>query len=579
LKYQAAYRWIGASRLAVELGNFLENGQQKEATVQLDFTRLYQKSKWLKQLEVPSKPEDKEKWKNRITKVTDSVTLKNGKRVLKTRRIVDKTAVPYLGTGARVFGKLLTSIKSVNVSFSENANTRLPGYTDSTQFVGENFRSMQPGFDFIMGYQPDTNWLNRKAEQGVITRDTNFNYMFQQNLDQRFTLSGQIEPVRDLMITVNVSKTFNKNYSETFRFTDTTGGSNRSFQHLNPYAGGGFDVSYIAFKTLFGKFDPNRVSQTFKTFEANRMVLSRRLGEKNPYSTGQGADGYYYGYNRYAVDVLIPSFIAAYTGQSPEKVALIKQNNSNIRSNPFKAILPKPNWKLDYNGLSRVKGLDKIFTNFTLSHGYTGNLSMNGFTSALLYEDVSRFGYPSFFDTVSKNFIPYFLVPNVTISEQFGPLVGFDMMFTNQFQAKFEYTKTRTLSLSLYDFQLSEVRTTEFVIGAGYRKRGLKLLAGLKLPKFLDKDGKGTLDNEIAFRLDFRIRDNVTANSRLDQDNNFATGGSKEITVVPTIDYTLNNRVQLKLYFDQRKVKPYISSSAPTTNTRAGVQVRISLAQ
>jgi len=111
---------------------------------------------------------------------------------------------------------------------------------------------------------------------------------------------------------------------------------------------------------------------------------------------------------------LIPSFIAAYTGQSPDKVALIKQNNPNLRSNPFKAILPKPNWKLDYNGLSRVKGLDKIFTNITISHGYTGNLSMNGFTSALLYRDESMFGFPSFYDTVSKNFVPYFLVPNVT---------------------------------------------------------------------------------------------------------------------------------------------------------------------
>lgn len=581
LKYQASYRWIGASRLAVELGNILENGQQKEATVQLDFNRLYQKSKWLKQLDQKSKPEDKEKWRNRITRVKDSVTLANGKKVLRKRKIVDKTAVPYLGTPARVFGKLLTSVKNVNFSISENANTRLPGYMDSTQMIGQNWRSMQPGFKFISGYQPDTNWLNKKSAQGVITRDTNFNYLFQQNFDQRMTLTAQLEPVRDLMITVDLKKTFNKNYSETFRFIDTTGGSNRSFQHLNPYAGGGFDVSYIAFKTLFGKFDPNRVSKTFQTFEANRLILSKRLGTANPYSSGQpvGADGYYYGYNRYAIDVLIPSFIAAYTGQSPDKVALIKQNNPNLRSNPFKAILPKPNWKLDYNGLSRVKGLDKIFTNITISHGYTGNLSMNGFTSALLYRDESMFGFPSFYDTVSKNFVPYFLVPNVTISEQFSPLAGIDMMFTNQLQAKFEYSKTRQLSLSLYDFQLSEVRSTEFVIGGGYRKRGLKLLAGLKLPKFLDKDGKGKLDNEINFRLDLRVRDNVTANSRLDQATNFATGGSKEITISPSIDYYLNNRVNIKLYYDQRTIKPYISSSAPTTNTRAGVQVRISLAQ
>jgi cell surface protein SprA len=579
IKYQATYRWIGASRLAVELGNFLENGQQKEATVQLDFTRLYQKSKWLRQLDVPANIADRDKWRNRITKVTDSVTLKSGKRVLRTRKVLDKTAMPYVSGVPRVFGKLFTSIKQVNFSLSENANTRLPGYMDSTQHFGQNFKSMAPGFDFILGRQPDSNWLNRKAAEGLITKDTNFNYLFQQNYDQRITIGATLEPVRDLNITLNITKSFNKNYNETFRYIDTTGGLNRKFMHLNPYAGGGFDVSYIAFKTLFGKFDPNQVSETFKTFQANRIILSERLGKANPYSQAQTADGFYYGYGKYAVDVLIPSFIAAYTGQDPRSVALIKQTNPNLKSNPFRAIMPKPNWKIDYTGLSRVKGIDKIFTNFNISHGYNGNLSMNGFTSALLYQDVSAYGYPSFFDTVSRNFIPYYLVPNVTIQEQFAPLIGFDMMFTNQLQARFEYSKSRQLSLSLYDYQLSEVRSTEFIIGAGFRKRGLPLLAGLKLPKFLSKDGTAKLDNEINFRLDFRIRDNVNANSRLDQDNNFATGGSKEVTISPTIDYILNNRINLKFYFDQRRVTPYISSSAPTVNTRAGVQIRISLAQ
>ena len=581
VKYQATYRWIGASRLATNLGNFLENGQQKEANAVLDFNKLYSKSKWLRQLDQPANKEDREKWRNRYTKVTDSVTNKAGKRVLRTRRILDKTAMPYVSTPLKVLGKLVTSLKQVNISVAEVASTRLPGYTDSTQFLGQNFRSSAPGFGFILGKQVDSNWLNRKAAAGLITKDTTFNYLFQQNFDQSINASATLEPVRDLNITVNLKKTFSKNYSETFRFIDTTGGSDRRFMHLTPYSGGGFDVSYIAFKTLFGKFDPNRVSKTFETFQNNRIILSKRLGNKNPYSAAIGAqpDGYYYGYGKYAVDVLIPSFIAAYTGQSPEKVALIKQNDGRTKTNPFRAILPKPNWSLSYNGLTKIKGLEKIFTNFNISHGYTGDLSMNGFTSALLYQDVSGYGYPSFYDTTSKNFVPYFLVPNVTIQESFSPLIGFDMTFVNQLQAKFEYAKSRTLSMSLFDFQLSEQRSTEFTIGGGYRKRGLKLLGGLRLPKFLSKDGGKTLDNEINFRMDYRIRDNVTANSRLDQDNNFATGGSREITISPSIDYFLSNRVNIKLYFDQRKVKPYISSSAPTTNTRAGVQVRISLAQ
>jgi cell surface protein SprA len=507
----------------------------------------------------------------------DGVRTKQVKR-LKVRKIKDPNALPTVGTIPRIFGKLITSVKQVNISISENANTRLPGYMDSTQFVGQNFRSAQPGLDFILGQQPDTAWLRKAANRGLITKSNDFNTILQQSFDQRLTFSAQVEPVRDLTISVNMNKTFSKNYSETFK--DTTGTGN-GFAHLSPYAGGSFDVSYISFQTMFNKFDPNKISQTFLNFQENRLIISKRLGAANPYSSAQtpGADGFSYGYGKYATDVLIPSFIAAYTGQDVNKVGLIKQSNPNIKANPFRAIIPKPNWKIDYTGLSRIKGLDKVFSNFTISHGYTGSLSMNGFNSALLYDDINRLGYPSFYDTVSKNFIPYFLMPNITITEQFAPLAGIDVMFTNQLQMRVEYTKQRTLSLSLVDFQLSETRSTEFSFGGGYRKKGMKLLAGLKLPKFLNKDGKSTLDNEINFRVDFRIRDNVTVNNRLDQDAPLPTNGSKEITFTPSVDYFLNSRINLKLYFDQRKVIPYISSSAPITNTRAGIQIRVSLAQ
>jgi cell surface protein SprA len=153
------------------------------------------------------------------------------------------------------------------------------------------------------------------------------------------------------------------------------------------------------------------------------------------------------------------------------------------------------------------------------------------------------------------------------------------MTFTNQIQAKVEYIKQRTLSLSLIDFQLSETRSTEFSSGGGFRKKGLALFGDFKwLPKFLSKNGS-KLDNEINIRLDFRVRDNVTINNRLDQESTLPTMGSKEVTFTPSIDYYLNSRVNVKLFFDQRRVTPYISSSAPMVNTRAGVQVRVSLAQ
>jgi cell surface protein SprA len=267
---------------------------------------------------------------------------------------------------------------------------------------------------------------------------------------------------------------------------------------------------------------------------------------------------------------LIPAFIAAYTGNSPDKAPLIKQDNPNIRSNPFSGILPRPNWRLTYNGLSRIPGMEKIFTNFTITHGYTGNLSMNSYTSSLLFQDPSRLAYPSFVDTLTGNFIPYFLVPNISISEQFVPLIDVDMQFVNQLTARFEYKKSRTVSLSLIDFQLSESRSTEFTLGAGYRKRG-----AFSWIKFKGKP----LQNDASFRLDVGLRDDITANSRLDQDQSLPTNGQKVITINPTIDYVISNRVNLKLYFEQRRVEPKISTSPPITTTRCGLQLRISLAQ
>jgi len=568
LDYTANYNWIGASRIATYLGNILENGQQENANFQMDFIRLYDKSKWLRALDQPLRQEQNDNTKRDTshTKGPNLVTPKNSKK---------SNELPQVKGVLRVLGKLITSVKSVNATIAETSNTRLPGYTDSTRFLGQDFHSMAPGFGFIMGKQPDTTWLNNAAKRGLITKDSLFNDLFSQNFNQAFTASAQLQPVRDLTIDLNIGKTYSKNYSETFK--DTTGTGN-GFAHLTPYAIGNFNVTYIAFTTLFGKYDPNRVTNTFLKFQDDRKIISKRLGSLNTYNKNEGnpvgADGYSLGYGRYAVDVLVPAFIAAYTGKDPNNVSLIKQQNANIKSNPFSGILPKPNWRITYNGLSKIPWFKKIFTNFSITHAYNASLSMNNFTSALNYQDVSHYDYPSFIDTVSNNYVPFFLVPNVTIQEQFAPLLGLDMTFTNQLSLKFDYTKQRQLSLSLLDYQLSEVRSSQITFGGSYRKKGMKLPFNVPFTKAATKK----LNNEINFSLNFSIRNNVTSNSILDQNSAFATAGSKEIMISPTLSYYINNRINVQLYFDQDRVIPYISSSAPTTNTRAGVQIRISLA-
>jgi cell surface protein SprA len=549
--YTAKYDWVAGSLLDRELGNTLLNGQTRNLTTDLDFDRLYQKWKFLRSVYTDA-PQEKKQARQKPQR--DS----SGKKI----KIKNPNQLYYVGTIPKAFAKLATSLKRISVQYTEDLGTLLPGYLDSTRVLGMNLRSMNPGWKYIFGYQPDTSAINSFAAKGLLTRSEVFNQLIQQRYNQHINITAQLMPIRDFNVDITLDRVFDKNYSELDKDTNGTSGIHR----LNPYATGSFSMSYISYQTLFGKFDPNKISETFKRFESNRGILSKRLGQLNPYGSA--------GYSRYAQDVLIPSFLAAYTNKDPNTIQLIKNSNPKLSSNPFSKLMPKPNWNITYNGLTRVKGLEKVFTNFTLRHGYSSTLSMNSFTTALLFEDPFHYGYPSFIDTATKSYVPYFLVPNISISEQFNPLIGFDATFTNQLSARFEYKKSRTLSLSLIDYQLAENHSTEYTIGADWRRKGVPLFKNLKI----GKNGK-KLDNDITFRFDYSFRDDATANTKLDQNTAFGTSGQKVIRLAPSIDYVVNNRVQLKFYYEQNKIIPKIATTAPITTTRAGVQVRISLAQ
>jgi cell surface protein SprA len=576
--YATTYNWIGASRLAISLGNTVENSQQRIFTGQLDFTRLYAKSRFLRALETQTDPNNPPQLASPNIKFNPKDTVGKSKKYIAKlfRRLnrfeakKDKGIQYELSPGVKTIGRFFTALKNININYTESFNSRLPGYTDSTQYIGQNWRTRAPGLDYVFGRQPDIAWLNQAASKGWITKDTNFNFLFTQSYRQELKLEATVEPVRDFTVDINISRSFSKNYSSLFKDTVGTG----KFVNLSPLAAGGFDITYISFQTMFRKFSATAPGEAFLQMEQNRLILSQRLGIANPYTGGQiNTDGFYKGYGRYAQDVLIPSFIAAYTNKDPLKVGLIDQSNKRINDNPFKRYLPMPNWRLTYNGLSRIPGLDKIFTNVSITHSYSSNLSMNNFTSALLYADQQGLGFPSFMDTVSKNFVPFFIVPNVTISERFQPLIGVDVQLTNQLNFKLDYGRSRTVSLSLIDFQVSEVRSVDITVGAGWRKRGLKL--PFKIP-FTKSDSK-TLENDISFRFDLTYRDNAIANNILDQRNTIPTGGQKVLTINPSIDYVLNNRIRLRLFLEQNRVVGYIATPPPVVNTRAGLQVNISL--
>ncbi|MDR3712916.1 MAG: cell surface protein SprA [Puia sp.] len=560
--YSASYTWTGASELARSLGNTLQNTQQRTVNADFDFTRLYAKWRILRGLDQTAAPAR-----------TSSPGGRGQDTSSRRRPPPQPPPGPQLTGALKALAKILTSLKHVTVKYGDNSGSTIFGYMDSTRALGMDFRSMQPGWGYVLGQRPDTNFINRLGQKGILSTDTTFNNQNLISYTQRINIVAQLQPIRDLNININWDKTYGKNYSELYK--DTAGGA--GFSRLSPYMAGTFSVSFISFQTLFKKYQPDEVSATFQKFETYRHVISLRLGNINPYTGGLiGSDGYAVGYGKYAQDVIIPAFIAAYTGKSPSKVALINDNGGSVQSNPFSGYLPKPNWSMSYKGLAKLPGLDKIFTSLTITNAYSSTLSMNSFQSQLNYADPSRYGQPGFIDTLTGNYVPYFQVPNVTITEQFSPLINIDMQFVNQLQAKFGLNKSRQLSLSLIDFQLSETHSTQFTIGAGWRLKNVPLPFHMKMPVTPGPGKK--VQNDLTLRLDFSIMQQATSSSYLDQGSSLPTAGQTVISIDPSIDYVLNNRLNLKFYFDQQRTNPTISTSPPTVTTKLGLQVRISLA-
>ncbi len=627
--YNTKYNWLASSQLPESrlLGNTLANTQTRTINGELKFEELYNKWRFLRAVNTVTPPQqgggtkgggkDKGDAKKDDGKKGDAKndtkgdtktgdvtkdqqlpgqqqvgtsggvrydTIRNKKgKIIKIKKIKEKKVkakkdpnqLPEISPLPKFFLRLLTSVKRAAIQYTEDFGTTLPGYMDSTEILGNNFKSRQPGFGYIFGYQPDTNWINKFGTKGLLSMDTLVSEMIRQRYNQRLNLTAQLSPFRDFNIDINLDKTYDKQYSELYK--DTSKFDNVGLTRLNPYALGSFSVSYISYQTLFTKFNPSVISETFKEFENNRAILSRKLSGLNPYQGGAidpTDPSYFKGYGRYAQDVVIPAFLAAYTKKDPTSIKLTKNSNPNLRSNPFSGIIPKPNWTVTYTGLSRLRGMDKIFTNFSIRHGYHSTFSMNSFNTALLFTDPNRVGYPFFRDTLTGNYIPYFLVPNITIQESFDPLIEIDMTFTNQLTARFEFKKSRQLSLSLIDYQLAENRSTEVTFGFNWRQKGIPIIKNLRIGKNGMK-----LDNDVTFKFDFSLRDDATSNSKLDQNQAFGTAGQKVIRIAPSIDYILNNRVSMKLYFEQTRNIPKISNSFPITNTRGGLQIRISLAQ
>ena len=159
---------------------------------------------------------------------------------------------------------------------------------------------------------------------------------------------------------------------------------------------------------------------------------------------------------------------------------------------------------------------------------------------------------------------------------------------------KGDFKKSRTLAMSFIDYQLAESRSTSYSAGFGYKMRNVNIpfLTGkkkgvVKKTKAKKKaaptapgatGGSANAGNDLTFKFDFEVRDDITTNHLLDSPNKAVpTRGSRTVSINPAIEYALNKRLKLRLFTDYRKTVPKTSQSFPITTINSGITVQFSL--
>ena len=631
LNYSGNYNWIASplrkseSGALVEnsLGNLMQNTQELRFNTSLSMKKLYNQVPYLKKFNrrnplagnkeaTKKKKESIKKAREKIDKEIDKLKEKIKKEKIKLKKIKaneelekdnkkkqisssKKRIKNYKKQKRRrkknkakkqmptsfienVIVQPLLMLKKISLNYNEARATTLPGYTPKTRFFGIDDNQRQaPGWDFVFGNQPgfklfkgfDENkrdaWLDNTADQNWVSSDTLLNQKFNQTFSKTLGIKANLEPFKGLKIDLNLDQNYTINHSQFFKKT----GENTDWEHLLPAEMGSYSVSTITINTMFRKYDTTWLNQTYQEFEANRPIISRRLQAEDPTSIGNFYNpsdtlspenpNYAAGYGPTSQDVLIPSFLAAYKGQDVNSIGL----------NPFKTI-PLPNWKITYNGLTKMKWAKKIFTSFTIRSGYKSVMQVNSFQTNFDNTEFEGTGIAR--DSVNGNNHSYYNIPSIMISEQLSPLIGVDMTFKNGITARFDYKKTRSMAMNFSDYQMIENNSETYTVGFAYRIKGLILPIKLKKEKVI-------LHNELNMRFDFSLRDNVIVNHRLDQGISIPSSGTQTITIAPSIDYVINKQFNIRLFYDYTKNIPKAGAAFPSSNTRAGVTLRFSLAE
>lgn len=474
-------------------------------------------------------------------------------------------------TGQKImkgFYNLLTSVKTAKINYAENNGQLLPGYEPEVGFLGRNnFNGgLAPSLGFVFGSQVDirnralvNGWLiaprvddpsTPDIDEGVYV-DKTYSRTHYNKLDYNFSL----KPVKDFTLEIIGNRIRTRNLTQQLDIIPDPLNANNDDGVLDfsipSFVNGNFSSSYSMFSTAFKDGD-----QLFQQLRANRVDVSRRLAENagidvaNLDPSGFNEDGTVVGFGGTSQNVLLPAFLATYSGKSPNEVRL----------KPFLDI-PIPNWTMRYTGLMNFNWFKQNFSSFSLTHGYRSSYTISNFTNNLQYDSSDPFGVDN--TNQAGDFNPELLISAATLIDEFNPLVRVEMKMKNSFSFNGEVKRDRTLTMNFNNGTLTDINGTEYVVGLGYVFKDVKMKTSFT-------GRPQTLKGDINLRADISLRDNITLIRSVDTDNDQVSGGQKLFSLKLTADYRLNSNLTASFYYNHQTSRYAISTTFPRQAINAG---------
>lgn len=564
---------------------------EQEITLRPDTTIKVTHGKKTRRITVSAKTADGKSFKLKYRR-TDNNTIRILNKVDSAMKLkITVAAKPPLDENkwyraAQGVARVLMMVRNIGFSYRNQYSMALPGFMPN---VGDIFGqtkgmgAMSPGLDFAFGMIGDS-YIGKARENGWLLMNDSVATPATTNLTEDLQIRATLEPVKNLKIDLNASRTMStsKNIQYMYKGTPTT-------------QSGTFTMTTLSLRSAFegtGNANNGYHSASFERFcnsleSFRQRVEAQYAGSVYPEGTtlaGQKFDPANGGMNKYSADVMVPAFLSAYTSMGGSSLSIFPSLSKLL-----------PNWSVRYSGLTRLPWFRDVFKSFNINHAYKSIYAVGAYSSYSTYmEYMGGLGFVN--DATTGNPVPnsMFNVSTVSINESFSPLLGIDMTFENDLTLKMEYRTTRVLSLSMTSIQINEASSHDWVIGAGYTINNFNIFGGRNHRRIRGRGNSNNannnqnqqrnnsrssgVNNDLRLRLDLSYRKQASISRDIASVTSTASSGNSAFKLSFSADYTLSRLLTMTFYYDRQTNTPLLSSNSyPTTTQDFGLSLKFSL--